>query len=95
MVMNLPYNMGIGSAVQSGFLFAKGSDATRLNAQGYTTSVGWSPTLDTSLALGFVKSGPERWGEEMRFVDHLRGLDFAVTLGDPVAFDAEGGRMRG
>ncbi|MGD8878375.1 MAG: glycosyltransferase family 2 protein, partial [Syntrophobacterales bacterium] len=23
MVMNLPYNMGIGSAVQSGFLFAK------------------------------------------------------------------------
>jgi glycosyltransferase involved in cell wall biosynthesis len=32
MVMNLPYNMGIGSAVQSGFLFAKekGSEIPRL-----------------------------------------------------------------
>ena len=78
-----------------GFLFDKGADATRVNAQGYVTSVCWSPTLETSLALGFVKSGPERIGETMRFVDHLRKLDFAVELCDPVAFDKDGGRMRG
>ncbi len=78
-----------------GFLFDKGTDATRVNAQGYLTSVCWSPTLETALALGFVTSGPERLGEEMRFVDHLRGLDFAVELCDPVAFDKDGGRMRG
>ena len=78
-----------------GFLFDKGAEATRPNAQGYTTSVCWSPTLDRPLALGFVKRGPERLGEEMRFVDHLRGLDFSVTLTDPVAYDTAGGRMRG
>ena len=50
---------------------------------------------DRPLALGFVKRGPERLGEEMRFVDHLRGLDFSVRLTDPVAFDTAGGRMRG
>ena len=78
-----------------GFLFDKGATPTRENAQGYVTSVCWSPTLERHLALGFVKRGPERLGEEMRFVDHLRGHDFAVTLSDPVAFDPEGGRMRG
>ncbi|MGR3512560.1 MAG: sarcosine oxidase subunit alpha family protein [Paracoccaceae bacterium] len=78
-----------------GFLFDKGQQPVRVNAQGYLTSVCWSPSCDTHLALGFVKRGPERLGEEMRFVDHLRGLDFAVTLADPVAFDPEGGRVRG
>ncbi len=78
-----------------GFLFDPGSEPTRPNAQGYTTSVCYSPTLETPLALGFVKSGPERTGEEMRFVDHLRGLDFPVVIADPVAFDETGGRMRG
>ncbi|MEL7151817.1 MAG: sarcosine oxidase subunit alpha family protein [Pseudomonadota bacterium] len=78
-----------------GFLFNASDDATRVNAQGYLTSVAWSPTFDTHLALGFVKRGPERIGEEMRFVDHLRGHDFPVTLADPVAFDPDGGRMRG
>ncbi len=78
-----------------GFLFNAGADPVRVNAQGYTTSVCWSPTLDSALGLGFVKRGPERWGEEMRFVDHLRGKDFAVEVTDTVAFDETGGRMRG
>ena len=78
-----------------GFLFERGAAPTRANAQGYTTSVCYSPTLETPLALGFVKSGPDRLGEDMRFVDHLRGLDFAVELTHPVTFDEEGGRMRG
>ncbi|MEM7719372.1 MAG: glycine cleavage T C-terminal barrel domain-containing protein, partial [Pseudomonadota bacterium] len=78
-----------------GFLFNGGAEPTRPNAQGYVTSACWSPTLETPLAMGFVKCGPDRLGEKMRFVDHLRGQDFAVTLRDPVAFDPEGGRMRG
>ncbi len=78
-----------------GFLFDDRAAPIRQNAQGYTTSACWSPTLETPLALGFVKHGPERIGEEMRFVDHLRGLDFPVKVTDPVAFDETGGRMRG
>ncbi|MEM6387224.1 MAG: sarcosine oxidase subunit alpha family protein [Pseudomonadota bacterium] len=78
-----------------GFLFNKGADPVRENAQGYVTSVAWSPTLETHLALGFLKQGPERVEEELRFVDHLRETDIPVRVTNPVAFDAEGGRMRG
>ncbi|MEO0915468.1 MAG: sarcosine oxidase subunit alpha family protein [Pseudomonadota bacterium] len=77
------------------FLFDPGAEPTRQNAQGYTTSVCYSATLETSLALGFVKNGPQRIGEDMRMVDHLRGINTTVVLTDPMAFDPEGGRMRG
>jgi sarcosine oxidase subunit alpha len=78
-----------------GFLFRQGERATRENAQGYTTSACWSPTLETGLALGFLANGPDRMGEEMRFVDHLRGLEIPVRVTHPVAYDETGGRMRG
>ncbi|MCG6885440.1 MAG: sarcosine oxidase subunit alpha family protein [Silicimonas sp.] len=78
-----------------GFLFTKGETPSRANAQGYVTSACWSPTLETHLALGFLASGPERMGETLRFTDHLRNRDFEVTVTDPVAFDQDGGRMRG
>jgi len=77
------------------FLFAKGADAVRENAQGYTTSVGFSPTLGHFLGLGFLKNGRARHGEQVRMVDHLRGLDALCEVGDPVVFDPKGGRVRG
>jgi methylglutamate dehydrogenase subunit C len=77
------------------FLFNAGEDATREHAQGYTTSVGYSPTFGTYLGLGFLKNGRARHGEQMRMVDHLRKVVAMVEITDPVAFDPEGGRMRG
>ena len=77
------------------FLFNKGSDATRPNAQGYVTSVGPSATLGHWIGLGFIKRGSERRGEVVRFVDHLRDRDILVEICDPVFVDREGGRMRG
>ena len=77
------------------FLFNQGAESTRQNAQGYTTSVGWSPTLETFLGLGFLKNGRARHGETMQMVDHLRDLHVEVEITDPVAVDPEGRRMRG
>ena len=76
------------------FLFNQGADATRINAQGYTTSVAYSPTFQTPLAMGFLKNGRARHGETLRLVDHLRKLEATVEITDPVVFDADGGRMR-
>ena len=76
-------------------LFAEGAAAVRENDEGYITSVCWSPTLRTGLALGFLARGPERHGEVVRMVDHLRGLETLCEVTDPVFFDPEGGRMRG
>ena len=77
------------------FLFAQGAEAVRENAQGYTTSVGFSPTLGHFLGLGFLKNGRARHGETVRMVDHLREIEAECLVTDPVAFDPEGGRMRG
>ncbi|MFY0633216.1 MAG: (2Fe-2S)-binding protein [Vannielia sp.] len=88
--------VGAVQALSAGaFLFEEGAEASRENAQGYTTSACWSPTLECGLALGFVKDGRARHGERMLFVDHLRGVRAAVEVCDPVFFDPEGERMRG
>ena len=76
-------------------LFNAGAEPVRVNDQGYVTSVCWSPTLSVPLAMGFLKNGRARMGETLRLVDHLRGLDVAVSVTDPVAFDRSGGRARG
>ena len=76
-------------------VFNAGEDATRLNDQGYITSVGFSPTLGHFIGLGFIQGGMKRVGETMRMVDHLRELDTQVEICSPVFFDPEGGRARG
>ncbi len=76
-------------------LFRVGDKATRENDQGYVTSVGFSPTIGTNLALAFLRGGRARHGERVRLVDHLRQIETLCEVTDPVAFDAQGGRLRG
>nr|WP_213396309.1 sarcosine oxidase subunit alpha family protein [Yoonia sp.] len=76
-------------------LFAKDAKAVTANDQGYVTSACYSPTLDCYLGLGFLKNGPERYGEVIRMVDHLRGVDTLAEVCHPVFVDPEGGRARG
>ena len=76
-------------------LFNKDAEAVRVNDQGYITSVGFSPDVGTYIGLGFIQRGPERHGEVMRMVDHLRGLEAEVEVCAPVFVDQDGGRVRG
>jgi glycine cleavage system aminomethyltransferase T len=76
-------------------LFNEGDAATRVNDQGYITSVAWSPTLETYIGLGFLLNGRARHGETVRMVDHLRDKVTVCEVCDPVFFDPEGGRARG
>lgn len=78
-----------------GHLFDKGAEAIRVNDQGYVTSVCWSPTMNASLGLGFLKNGRNRLGEVIRFVDHLRKSEFECEVCHPVFLDPEGERARG
>lgn len=77
-----------------GRLFTQGDDAVRVNDQGYITSVGYSPTLGHFVGLAFLRNGPERYGEVIHMVDHLRGIEAMCEVIPPIAFDPEGGRMR-
>jgi sarcosine oxidase subunit alpha len=76
-------------------IFAKDAEAVRENDQGYVTSVCFSAEIGSYVGLGFVKNGPDRYGEVMRVVDHLRELEVEVEICPPVFFDQEGGRARG
>ena len=76
-------------------LFPVGEAPVRANAEGYVTSVCFSPTLESSLGLAFLRNGRARHGEEITMVDHLRGVTTRCKVCDPGFFDPEGGRVRG
>ena len=75
-------------------LFAADDAAVSDHDQGYITSVGFSPTLGHYLGLGLLKNGPERIGETIKMVDHMRQIETLCEVIPPVAFDPEGGRTR-
>ena len=76
-------------------LFNAEAEAVRENDQGYITSMCYSPSLETTLAMGFLRDGSARHGEVVRMVDHLSGVETLCEVTDPVVFDPEGGRTRG
>ena len=84
-----------GTILAGAHLFDQGAEAVRVNDQGYVTSVAWSPSMETTLALGFLKRGRARHGEVIRLVDHLRGVETECVVCDPVFLDPAGGRLRG
>lgn len=75
-------------------LFTPGEVVTRENDQGYVTSVCWSPTVAAHIGLGFLRDGRARIGQQVRLVDHLRGLDVLCEVCDPVFHDKEGAKLR-
>jgi len=85
----------IDSVITAGaHLFSQGDSVARINDQGYVTSVGYSPTLHSWLALAFLKNGRARHGETIRLVDHLRRIDVRCEVTDPVFHDKEGAKLR-
>jgi sarcosine oxidase subunit alpha len=86
---------GTGELTGGAHLYDAGAEAVRPNMQGYVTSVGYSPERGQMIALGFVARGPERYGEVIRMVDAVRGLETEVEICAPVFVDPEGGRVRG
>ncbi|MDZ7708966.1 MAG: glycine cleavage T C-terminal barrel domain-containing protein [Roseovarius sp.] len=75
-------------------LFDEADAATRENDQGYVTSAGFSPTLGHAIALAFLSHGPDRHGDVVRMVDHLRGIETLCEVTPPTFFDPDGGRAR-
>ncbi|MFN3952842.1 MAG: sarcosine oxidase subunit alpha family protein [Pararhodobacter sp.] len=76
-------------------LYNPDDPALREKDQGYVTSVGYSPTLQSWLALAFLKDGRARHGDEVRLDDGLRGRKVLCRVVDPVFHDPQGGKMRG
>ena len=74
---------------------AIGAEAKTSNDQGWMSSVTFSPNLETSIGLGFIKSGDQRMGEIVRAVDLVNNKDIEVEITSPHFFDPEGVRLHG
>jgi heterotetrameric sarcosine oxidase alpha subunit len=75
-------------------LLARGAAPSLQNDQGYVTSVGYSPTLESWIGLALLASGRKRLGERLRAWDALRGNTTEVEVTLPVFHDPEGRRLR-
>jgi sarcosine oxidase subunit alpha len=62
--------------------------------QGYITSAAYSPTLGSSIGIGFLKSGGARKGEVIRAVNPLEGKEIKVEVVSAHFVDPEGERLR-
>ncbi|MGI9484323.1 MAG: sarcosine oxidase subunit alpha family protein [Geminicoccaceae bacterium] len=76
-------------------LIAQGKQATMENDEGWLTSAAFSPELQSSIALGFIKRGQERLGEVVVAADPLRERRIEVEIVSPHFVDPEGERLRG
>jgi sarcosine oxidase subunit alpha len=97
---NRPQLVGLrplkGEAITAGaHLFVTGAQLTRPNAQGYLSSVGYSPQMGSYLGLGFLERGRTRHGEVIRVIDLLRNIDVQAEVCDPVFIDKTGEKMHG
>lgn len=62
--------------------------------QGYVTSAAYSPILESSIGLGFVKNGAERMGEKLRLVNPLEGQNIMVEIVSAHFVDPDGEKLR-
>ncbi|CUH81869.1 Aminomethyltransferase [Tritonibacter multivorans] len=62
--------------------------------QGYVTSACYSPSLESYIALGFLKDGANRMGETLRMVNPLEGTELLAEVVSAHFVDPEGGRLR-
>ena len=74
---------------------AQGVTPSLHSDEGWMSSVAWSPILNGSIGLGFIKNGHERLGETVNAVDPLHKQTIEVTIMSPHFVDPEGERLHG
>lgn len=77
-----------------GHLMSQGTATDAAHDQGYVTSAAYSPILNSSIGIGFLKSGSARMGETLRLVSPLTGSDIEVEVVSAHFVDPEGERLR-
>ncbi len=77
-----------------GHLFAPDLPHGLETDEGWVTSACYSPHLGKPIALGFLKRGSERIGEEIVVANPLEGVSLKARVVSPHFIDPEGDRLR-
>jgi sarcosine oxidase subunit alpha len=75
-------------------LLSPGAATEPANDEGYITSAIYSPHVESWIALGLLRRGPDRIGERVRVFDAIRNSDLEAEVVSPVFVDAAGDRLR-
>ncbi|HEV7307968.1 sarcosine oxidase subunit alpha family protein [Ensifer sp.] len=75
-------------------LLKEGTKPSTLNDQGWVSSAGFSPVLGHTIALAFLKSGRERYGEKVVVFDKLRDQETIAEVCDPVFVDPQNDKLK-
>ena len=81
--------------VAGSHLFLNGSEINAKFDQGYITSASYSPTLESSIALGLLKRGDKRIGESIKVINLLAKSNTEAKVVSPHFIDPNGERLRG
>jgi sarcosine oxidase subunit alpha len=65
------------------------------NDLGYVTSSCYSPTLNSYIALGFLKDGNNRYGDKIKVSNPLLNKEVFAKVCNPIFVDPNGDRLRG
>jgi sarcosine oxidase subunit alpha len=85
-----------GEAVLNGAHLVDGRDRSKPGrSQGHVTSMCFSPTQESYVALALLARGRQRHGETLYASDPLRGRHSRVMVVDPCFYDKDGSRMHG
>lgn len=85
---------GKGEVVAGAHLMNTSGPIDAKHDQGYVTSAAYSPVLQSSVGLAFLKDGANRLGETLRMVNPLEGQEALVEVVSAHFVDPEGGRLR-
>ncbi len=77
-----------------GHLMSQGTPVDASHNQGYVTSVCYSPSLESSIGIGFLKDGGNRMGETLHLVSPLTDSEVEVEVVSAHFVDPEGDRLR-
>ena len=80
--------------ISGSHLFELNSGIKPQNDLGYITSSCFSPSLDSYIALGFLKNGHKRHGDKIRVINPILKKEFLAQICSPVFIDPNGDRLR-
>ncbi len=82
-------------SLSAGAHFVSGGNSIETqNDEGWMTSVAFSPSLNHSIGLGYIKKGHERLGETLIACNPLQNENIEVEIVSPHFIDPEGARLR-
>ena len=80
--------------VSGSHLFNSSDKITPTNDLGYITSSCYSPTLKSSIALGFLKNGNSRYGDNIKVSNPILETEVIAEVCNPIFVDPNGDRLR-